>query len=90
MLKEYWWTHGERACFALPSVPTAADQKCVCVDSGSKSCPALLRPGSSAAVCSEGCQCCDGNVFDGNKCVPYSVGVSTKMFISRSSCADCQ
>ncbi|XP_060937798.1 IgGFc-binding protein-like [Limanda limanda] len=44
----------------------------VCVDPGSNSCSALLQPGSSPAVCFEGCQCSEGNVFDGNKCVPYS------------------
>ncbi|KAM3613584.1 uncharacterized protein V6R79_001825 [Siganus canaliculatus] len=44
----------------------------VCVDSSSSSCPALLQPGSSAAGCSEGCQCRFGNVFDGGECVPYS------------------
>ncbi|KAE8288670.1 IgGFc-binding protein Fcgamma-binding protein antigen [Larimichthys crocea] len=43
-----------------------------CVDSSSNSCPALLRPGSSAPGCSEGCQCHYGNVFDGGECVPYS------------------
>ncbi|XP_029360515.1 IgGFc-binding protein-like [Echeneis naucrates] len=43
-----------------------------CVDSASNSCPALLQPGSSAASCSEGCQCNYGRVFDGTQCVPYS------------------
>ncbi|XP_061531066.1 IgGFc-binding protein [Phycodurus eques] len=43
-----------------------------CVDSNSNSCPALLHPGSSAAGCSGGCQCQDGNVFDGDECVPVS------------------
>ncbi|XP_034467241.1 IgGFc-binding protein-like [Hippoglossus hippoglossus] len=52
----------------------------VCVDSGSNSCPALLQPGSSA-VCSEGCQCSDGNVFDGNKWVPYSGCVHQDVYI---------
>ncbi|XP_061919145.1 IgGFc-binding protein isoform X2 [Entelurus aequoreus] len=40
-----------------------------CVDSGSNSCPALLQPGSSATGCSGGCQCLNGNVFDGGECV---------------------
>lgn len=43
-----------------------------CVDSNSNSCPALLHPGSSAAGCSDGCKCLNGNVFDGGECVPYS------------------
>ncbi|XP_056142244.1 IgGFc-binding protein [Lampris incognitus] len=43
-----------------------------CVDSSSNSCPALLTPGSSTAGCSEGCQCLNGNVFEGNECVPHS------------------
>ncbi|KAM4600962.1 IgGFc-binding protein-like [Polymixia lowei] len=43
-----------------------------CVDSGSNSCPALLRPGSAAAGCSEGCRCLKGHVFDGDECVPRS------------------
>ncbi|XP_054637554.1 IgGFc-binding protein isoform X2 [Dunckerocampus dactyliophorus] len=43
-----------------------------CVDSASNSCPALLQPGSSASGCSGGCQCLNGNVFDGGKCVPVS------------------
>ncbi|XP_061677224.1 IgGFc-binding protein [Syngnathoides biaculeatus] len=41
-----------------------------CVDASSSSCPALLRPGSSAVGCSGGCQCQHGNVFDGGECVP--------------------
>ncbi|KAK1895713.1 Alpha-tectorin, partial [Dissostichus eleginoides] len=43
-----------------------------CVDSSSNSCPAVLQPGSSATGCSEGCECDNGNVFDGEECVPYS------------------
>ncbi|XP_063735180.1 IgGFc-binding protein-like [Eleginops maclovinus] len=43
-----------------------------CVDSSSNSCPAVLQPGSSAAGCSEGCECNNGNLFDGKECVPYS------------------
>ncbi|XP_061808679.1 IgGFc-binding protein [Nerophis lumbriciformis] len=43
-----------------------------CVDSGSNSCPALLQPGSSATGCSGGCQCLNGNVFDGGECVAVS------------------
>ncbi|XP_071062157.1 IgGFc-binding protein [Pseudochaenichthys georgianus] len=43
-----------------------------CVVSSSNSCPAVLQPGSSATGCSEGCECDNGNVFDGEECVPYS------------------
>ncbi|XP_077384324.1 IgGFc-binding protein [Festucalex cinctus] len=43
-----------------------------CVDSNSNSCPALLHPGSSADGCSGGCQCQNGRVFDGARCVPVS------------------
>nr|XP_057939674.1 IgGFc-binding protein [Doryrhamphus excisus] len=43
-----------------------------CVDSASNSCPALLQAGSSATGCSGGCQCLNGNVFDGGECVPVS------------------
>ncbi|XP_057690269.1 IgGFc-binding protein isoform X2 [Corythoichthys intestinalis] len=43
-----------------------------CVDYNSNSCPALLQPSSSAAGCSGGCQCQNGNLFDGSECVPVS------------------
>ncbi|XP_059194717.1 IgGFc-binding protein-like isoform X2 [Centropristis striata] len=43
-----------------------------CVDSSSSSCPALLSAASAPSVCSEGCECHNGNLFDGGECVPYS------------------
>ncbi|XP_069040703.1 IgGFc-binding protein-like [Lepisosteus oculatus] len=41
-----------------------------CVASSSSSCAEVLSPPRGPGGCSEGCQCDNGNVFDGGECIP--------------------
>ncbi|MBN3317980.1 FCGBP protein, partial [Atractosteus spatula] len=41
-----------------------------CVASSSSSCSEVLSPPRGPGGCSEGCQCNNGNVFDGGECIP--------------------
>ncbi|KAK9513631.1 hypothetical protein VZT92_027147 [Zoarces viviparus] len=62
-----WWRGNSLCTLQCPDRSSPME----CVDSSGNSCPALLQPASSATGCSEGCECHNGNVFDGSECVPY-------------------